>query len=144
MSYPPEKNPKMGSFRMPTNVQCTWVLYLNFNLTKVGPLFTLLHRGSNNSPLLIVFSANYIVQLNRNYTCLKVFQKFWHFDLTTCPRWHENVNFIIFKNTAMHLNHTIWLVKIMTQYPNYKVYTKFTWTQSVMGSYMYKIPYAIA
>ena len=27
----------------------------SINLTKVRPLFTLLHRGSDNSPLLIVF-----------------------------------------------------------------------------------------
>ena len=29
--------------------------YIFLNLTKVRPLFTLLHRGSDNSPLLIVF-----------------------------------------------------------------------------------------
>ena len=29
------------------------------NLIRVIPLFTLSHRGSYNSPLLIVFSANY-------------------------------------------------------------------------------------
>ena len=29
--------------------------YLKTNLTKVRPLFTLSHRGSDNSPLLIVF-----------------------------------------------------------------------------------------
>ena len=33
------------------------------NLTKFRSLFTLSHRGSDNSPLLIVFSANYIDQL---------------------------------------------------------------------------------
>ena len=32
------------------------------NLTKVRPLFTLSHRGSDNSQLLIVFSANNIDQ----------------------------------------------------------------------------------
>ena len=32
------------------------------NLTKVRPLFTLSHRGSDNSLLLIVFSANNIDQ----------------------------------------------------------------------------------
>ena len=32
------------------------------NLTKVRPLFTLSHRGSDNSPLVIVFSANNIDQ----------------------------------------------------------------------------------
>ena len=101
--------------------------HLFINLTEVRPLFTLSHRGSDNSPLLIVFSANYIDQSNRNFMCLKIFRKFWHFDLlnlkkTTCPKWHENVNFIIFKNTAMRLIYAIWLVKIMTQSPT----TKFT------------------
>ena len=37
-------------------------LSLQLNLTKVRPLYTLSHRGSDNSPLLIVFSANYIDQ----------------------------------------------------------------------------------
>ena len=32
------------------------------NLTKVRPLFMLSHRGSDNSPLLIMFSANNIDQ----------------------------------------------------------------------------------
>ena len=31
-----------------------------YNLTKVRSLFTPSHRGSGNSPLLIMFSANYI------------------------------------------------------------------------------------
>ena len=30
------------------------------NLTKVIPLFSLLHRGNDNSPLLIVFGAYYV------------------------------------------------------------------------------------
>ena len=38
-----------------------------FNVTKVRPLFTLLHRGSDNSPLLNVFSAIYIDQSNHDY-----------------------------------------------------------------------------
>ena len=45
----------------------------------------------------------------------------------------ESVNFIIFKNIAMRLNYAIWLVKIMTQSPNYKVYEKLTRIQSVIG-----------
>ena len=38
---------------------------------------------------------------------------------------------------------SIWLVEIMMQYINYKVDTKFTWTQSVMGSFqmLYAIGY---
>ena len=52
------------------------------------PTFTLSHRGSDNSPLLIVFSANYIDQSNRNFMCLKVFRKFWHFDLLNLRRLH--------------------------------------------------------
>ena len=46
-----------------------------FNLTKVRPLFTLSHRGSDNSPLLIVFSANYIDQTTLTFMGLKVFLK---------------------------------------------------------------------
>ena len=49
----------------------SWMRF--FNLTKLRPLFTLLHRGSDNSPLLIVSSAIYIDQLNR---------KLWPFDLS--------------------------------------------------------------
>ena len=49
--------------------------YLSFNLTKVRPLSTLSHRGSDNSLLLIVFSSNYIDQSNLNFMCLKVFRK---------------------------------------------------------------------
>ena len=36
--------------------------YDRINLAKVRPLLTLSHRGSENFPLLIVFSANYIDQ----------------------------------------------------------------------------------
>ena len=38
------------------------------SLTKVRPSFTLSHRGSDNSPLLIVFNANYIDQSNRDFS----------------------------------------------------------------------------
>ena len=45
----------------------------SFNLTKVRPpLFMLSHRGSDNSPLLIVFSANYIDLINCYFLRLKV------------------------------------------------------------------------
>ena len=42
------------------------------NLTKVRPLFTLLHRGSDNSPLLIVFNPKYIDQSMVTFMQLKV------------------------------------------------------------------------
>ena len=42
------------------------------NLNKVRPLFMLLHRGSDNSPLLMVFSANYIAQSTVAFIWLKV------------------------------------------------------------------------
>ena len=42
------------------------------NLTKVMPQFTLSHRGSDNSPLLIVFSANYIDQSYRDFHSTEV------------------------------------------------------------------------
>ena len=41
--------------------------YRHTNLTKVRPLFTLSYRASDNSPLLIMFSANYIDQSNRDF-----------------------------------------------------------------------------
>ena len=41
------------------------------NLTKVRPLFTLPHRGSDNFPLLMVFSANYIDQAIVTFLQLK-------------------------------------------------------------------------
>ena len=44
----------------------------SINLTKVRPLFTLLHRGSENSPLMLVFSANYIDQSNVTFMRMKV------------------------------------------------------------------------
>ena len=42
-------------------VMCTGL----YNLTKVRPLFTLSHRGPDNSPLLIVFNANVIILTNQ-------------------------------------------------------------------------------
>ena len=71
-------------------VYCTskYTFHVLINLTKVRPLFTLSHRGSNNSPLLIMFSANYIDQSYWNFMCLKVFRKFWYFDLLDLRRLH--------------------------------------------------------
>ena len=46
---------------------CQTVRERESNLTKVRPLFTLSHRGSDNSPLLIVLTANYIDQSNRDF-----------------------------------------------------------------------------
>ena len=48
------------------------VIAICSNLTKVKPLFMLWHRGSDNSPLLIVFSANYIDQSIITFMRLKV------------------------------------------------------------------------
>ena len=45
---------------------------LEKHLTKVRPLFTLSHSGSDNSPLLIVLSANYIDQSIVTFMRLKV------------------------------------------------------------------------
>ena len=39
-------------------------LGLHYSLIDIRPLFTLSHRESVNSPLLILFSANHIDQLN--------------------------------------------------------------------------------
>ena len=52
------------------------------NLTKIRPLIILSHRGSDNTPLLTVFSAKCIDQSNRNFMCMKVFRKLWPSDLS--------------------------------------------------------------
>ena len=52
------------------------------NLTKIRPLITLSHRGSDNTPLLTVFSAKYIDQSNRNFMCMKVSRKLWPYELS--------------------------------------------------------------
>ena len=54
---------------------------------------------------------------------------------------NNKTTFIFYKNTALCLKYTIWLVEIMMKYANYKVPTMFTWTPSVMESY--QILYAI-
>ena len=62
-------------------VYCTskYTFHVLINLTKVRPLFTLSHRGSNNSPLLIMFSANYIDQSDkRNLNALQHFWRWWN------------------------------------------------------------------
>ena len=60
--------PKKSKYRVHAYVFITTLP----NLTKVRPLFTLSHRGSDNSPLLIVFSANYINQSIVTFMRLKV------------------------------------------------------------------------
>ena len=69
------------------------------NLTKVRPLFTLSHRGSDNSRLLIVFSAN------------NIDQSIGYFYATE-SRLND---FVILKNNALRLKYAIWLVEIMMQ-----------------------------
>ena len=73
-------------------------IYLS-NLTKVRPLFTLSHRGSDNFRLLIVFSAN------------NIDQSIGYF-YSTESRLND---FVILKNNALHLKYAIWLVEIMMQ-----------------------------
>ena len=62
------------------------------NLAKVRPLLTLSHRGYENSPLLIVFSANYFDQSNLDFYATEGISE--SFDLLIwvdyMPR-HENV-----------------------------------------------------
>ena len=61
------------------------------NLTKVRPLFTLSHRGSDNSRLLIVFSAK------------NIDQSIGYFYATE-SRLND---FVIFKNNALRLKYAI-------------------------------------
>ena len=63
-----------------------------YNLTKVRPLFTLWHRGSDNSPLLILFSAN------------NIDQSIGYFYATESRLFDD---FVIFKNNAVHLKYAI-------------------------------------
>ena len=82
-------------------------------LTEVRPLFTLLHRGSDNSPLLIVFSANYIDQSNRDLYATESISKALTFDILIWVEYMSEVTqkisnkstFIIFKNTALCLKY---------------------------------------
>ena len=65
--------------------------YQQTNLTKVRPLFTLSHRGSDNSRLLIVFSA------------YNIEQPIGYFYATE-SRLND---FVIFKNNALCLKYAI-------------------------------------
>ena len=70
------------------DVKITWLKIRSVNnLTKVRPLFTLSHRGSDNSRLLIVFSAN------------NIDQSIGYFYVTE-SRLND---FVIFKNNALRL-----------------------------------------
>ena len=53
-------------------VESSCIVCRGSNLTHVRPLFTLTHRRSDNSPLLIVFSVNYIDQSTVTFMRLKV------------------------------------------------------------------------
>ena len=80
---------------MPKEVPGQYPWLTLHNLTKVIPLFMLLHWGSDNSLLLIVFSANNIDQ---------------SIVYVTESRLND---FVIFKNNALRLKYAIWLVEIM-------------------------------
>ena len=54
------------------------------NLTKFRPLFTLSHRGSNNSPLMIVFSAN-------QTEISGIWKYFGSFDILTLKIWEDYI-----------------------------------------------------
>ena len=58
--FPNQLLPPLGKVHGPSNPFNPIMLCPRINLTKVRPLFSLSHRESVNSPLLIMFSANYI------------------------------------------------------------------------------------
>ena len=59
---------------------------------KKSPLFTLSHKGSDNSHLLIVFSANYINQLNRDFYATEEYRKYWPFlTLVRLCQWKTGI-----------------------------------------------------
>ena len=78
---------KLMYFDSPYMIQ----IMIGVNLTKVRPLFTLSHRGSDNSRLLIVFSANDIDQ-------------YISYFYATESRLND---FVIFKNNALRLKYAI-------------------------------------
>ena len=97
----------------------------NDNLTKFRPLLTLSHRGSDNSPLLIVFGGNYIDQSNVTFMWPKQFGSFdlliWVNHMSEVTRKHNSkMTFVIFNNTARRLKYAIWLIGIITLYANTK------------------------
>ena len=112
-------------------------------LTSVRPLFTLLYRGSDNSPLLIGFSANYIDQSNRNFHATEGSRKFFTFwsEQTTCQMWHENVTTKRLSSSSKYctaFERCSLIDRNSDAICKYKVHTMFTWTRSVMGSYLRK------
>lgn len=81
----------------------------NINLIEVGPLYMLLHSGSDNSPLLIIFSASEMDLSNRDY-----YLTTWYFGGVNVWIWvdytpevtrnRNNKNdFYHLQNTAIHL-----------------------------------------
>ena len=75
----------------------------------MSDLFSLSHRRSDNSRLLIVFIANYIDQSIVTFIRLKVFRKLWPFDLLI---WVDNMPEVTRKlitskrlNTALRLKY---------------------------------------
>ena len=107
---------------------CISCIFLQTLHHKVRPLCTLSHRGSDYSPLPIVFSANYINQSNRDFYAT-VFRKLWP---DFCPTWHGIVST---KRLSSSLKYWTAFKKRYLIGRNhdakYKVHTKFTWTRLV-------------
>ena len=83
-------------------------------MTKVRPL--LMHQMTHyywSCSVLIIYT-NQIWTSARLPDISEVF--IFRSEWATCWRWHEKCFHL--QNTALHLKHAIWLVKIMTQYAN--------------------------
>ena len=119
--------------------------YRHGNLTKLRPLFTLSHRGSHiyllitDRVLMLIILTNQKCYFYATEIILKPLT-FWLFRLSTLDARDDaksinKTNSIIFRNTYLPILYAIRLSENLTQYANYLVHTKFTWTRSVMGSY---------
>ena len=92
------------------------------NLTKVRPLFTIMHRGSENAPLLDVFSAYYIDQSNRDFYAYERFSE----ALTFCPFDLRRLHARETRKCSEQQNDFHHLQKYMKRNANNKVHTNFT------------------
>ena len=62
---------------------------IHVNLTKVTSIFALSHRGSDNSPLMIVFSAYYVDQWNRDFYATEGISETFTFWLIRVHAWGD-------------------------------------------------------
>ena len=110
------------------------------NLTKVTHIFTLSHRGSDNSQLMFMCSANYIRLADISEGSI-----FWLFDIWIdyVPEmtW-KSINNSSFSNYCTAFEIRYLLCQRHDAICKYKVHINFGWTKSLRETY--QILYAIA